>query len=113
MRCANLPHKCLGYFSLLKVAVLYYCGQNEAPKIDTMIKYVNRANERKVTAYPHPKYYQLFVAYCHDKLKKKASVLENMISEFFDEMSDQEKQRLMRLYDQMEEAEKRHTAKII
>ena len=77
-----------------------------------MSKYINRANERKVTAYPHPKYYQLFVAYCHDKLKKKASVLENILSDFFDKMSDQEKQRLLRLFDQMEQSEKKHTAKL-
>lgn len=74
------------------------------PKNDTLA--------RRISLSPNWYYYKLVVALSFDKHQDKAETVENSLKRALDEISPQEQKRLLKLYDDMTEEERKRPKKI-
>jgi len=62
--------------------------------------------ERRFSFFPHPKYVGIFTAYAYDNGLSMPHAMNNMVSKFFDSLTESEKIKLRAIYEKMTLEEK-------
>jgi hypothetical protein len=57
--------------------------------------------ERQIITYVKPHYYKLFIADCRGSVSGKSDHCRQIIKQFYDNMSQQQRNALIKLYDEM------------
>lgn len=63
--------------------------------------------QRRLIAYPHPKYYKMTVADAFKNGESKSEKLENIVKQHYDNLSTNEQKTLLSDYDKLSEQERK------